>query len=54
MFVIIGLVLGALLGAMRARKRGGNRADMALYATIHGIIFALLGLFITIAVERML
>jgi flagellar motor component MotA len=39
---------------VNARKRGGNRLDMAQYAGVWGIIGALLGLIATIAVERMI
>lgn len=32
-------IAGALLGIYRARKRGGNRADMAQYAIGFGLAF---------------
>lgn len=54
MIVLAGLVFGALTGASLARKRGGNRLDMAQYAAGFAIAFALVGLFVTIFVERML
>ncbi|MFA5538345.1 MAG: hypothetical protein WCZ72_08825 [Gemmobacter sp.] len=54
MIVIAGFVLGALWGAYLARRRRGNRLDMAQYAAGFGIAFALLGLFATIFLERML
>lgn len=54
MFVIAGLVGGALAGALLARKRGGKVLDMAQYAAGFGIAFALAGLFVTIILERML
>lgn len=54
MIVLAGLIGGALAGALHARKRGGNRLDMAQYAAVYGIIFALLGLFATIGLERIL
>jgi hypothetical protein len=50
--VLIALVLGALVGFLRARKRGGNGFDKAQYAAVHAIIFGLVGLFITIFVLR--
>lgn len=52
MIILSGLVFGALLGAGRARRRGGNGADIAQYATVHGILFALIGLFVTLALGR--
>jgi hypothetical protein len=54
MIVLGGLVFGGLFGALRARARQGNRLDIAQYAAVHGIAFALAGLFLTIALERML
>lgn len=53
MIVIAGLLFGALLGAVRARARGGNRLDIAQYAAAHAIAFALLGLFATLMIDRM-
>lgn len=54
MFVIGGLLLGAVGGGLRARARGGKAADIAQYATIYGILFGLIGLFLTIFLDRML
>lgn len=54
MFVIGGFLLGALAGGFRARARGGKVADILQYAFVHGLIFALAGLFVTISLDRML
>ncbi|WP_167852637.1 hypothetical protein [Pseudotabrizicola sediminis] len=54
MIVLAGLVLGAIFGAYTARKRGGNRLDMAQYAAGYAIALMLLGLFVTIFIERVL
>lgn len=54
MFVIGGLLLGAIGGGLRARARGGKPADIAQYATVYGILFGLIGLFVTIILDRML
>ncbi|SLN12940.1 hypothetical protein PSA7680_00224 [Pseudoruegeria aquimaris] len=54
MIVIAGLVLGAALGALRAKKRGGNGKDMAQWAFVHALIFATAGLFITLFIHRSL
>ncbi len=53
MIVIAGLVLGAALGGYTAAKRGGKRLDILQYAAGFGIAFCLLGVFVTIFVERM-
>lgn len=54
MIVIAGALGGALWGGMLARRRGGARADIAQYAAGFAIAGAILGLFATIAVDRML
>ncbi len=54
MIAIFGALLGAVSGALRARRRGGNRLDMLQYGAVHALIFALIGLFATILVERMI
>ena len=54
MFVIGGVLLGAIGGGLRARSRGGKPADIAQYATVYGILFGVIGLFITIYLDRML
>ncbi len=54
MFVIGGLVLGAIGGALVARRGGGKAADMAQYAAGFGIAFGLAGLFLTLILDRLL
>ena len=54
MFVIGGLILGAFGGGLTAKKRGGKLADIAQYAAVYGILFGLLGLFVTLILDRML
>ncbi len=54
MFVIGGLVLGAIGGGLTARQRGGKPADIVQYAAVYAIIFGLIGLFVTLFLDRML
>jgi hypothetical protein len=54
MFVIGGLLLGAIAGGIRAKTRGGKAADIAQYAVVYAILFGLIGLFITVYLDRML
>ena len=54
MVVLAGLVIGALWGVQVARRRRGNRMDIAQYAAVGAIAGGLLGLFATIGLERML
>lgn len=51
-YVLAACVIGALIGAYRARRRGGKLADMLHYAAIHAIPLMLLALFITIYLDR--
>lgn len=48
MLIFVGLLLGAVLGVMAARRRGGDAADMAQYAAAYGIGFAIIGLALTL------
>jgi hypothetical protein len=54
MFVIGGFALGAIGGALTARRRGGKAADIAQYAAVFAILFGLIGLFLTLFLDRML
>ena len=54
MIVIFGAVAGAAWGGYLARKRGGNRLDIAQYATSSAIAFGLLALFASIFLARVL
>ena len=47
-----GLLVGAILGAGRARQKGGNGLDMAQWAAVCALIGAILGLFTMIALQR--
>ncbi|WP_417729517.1 hypothetical protein [Roseovarius sp.] len=52
MIVIIGAILGALTGALMARRRKGKLADILQYAFVLALIFALVGLFVTLIIHR--
>ena len=51
--VILGAVLGAAIGALVARRRKGNVADMLQYGFVFCVIFALAGLFMMIVILRL-
>lgn len=53
MIVIGAALIGAVLGGLKAKKRGGAVADIAQYAAIYAIIFTLVGLLATIAIHRL-
>ena len=52
MIILGALLIGVGLGLRAARKRNGNRLDMAQYAAGYGIAFTLLGVLVTIIIER--
>lgn len=54
MIILTSLVVGALIGALTARRRGGNGLDMAQYAGVGAILGVILGAGGTIALERLL
>lgn len=53
MIIFAGIVLGAFWGARVARKRKGNRLDIAQYAAGFGILGAIIGVFLSVAVDRL-
>lgn len=53
MIVIAGFLLGAAFGARKALKSGGKRLDALQYGAGFGIAFALLGLFLTLFIDRL-
>lgn len=44
--------IGAVIGALNARRRGGKRLDILQYAAAHGMAFAIVGLFVTVFLSR--
>ena len=53
MIMIASALIGIALGLNSARRRNGNRLDMAQYAAGYGIAFAIIGLFLGIVIERL-
>ncbi|MCF7701579.1 hypothetical protein [Loktanella sp. M215] len=47
-----GIVLGALIGAIRARMRGGKLLDMLQWGAAFAIILGIVGLFILVFIQR--
>lgn len=47
-------IIGVLIGGLTARKRGGNRLDIAQYAAGFGIAFMLIGLILTVMLDRLI
>ncbi|MFP7673289.1 apolipoprotein acyltransferase [Marivita sp. S0852] len=53
MIVIAGAILGAIIGAVTAKKRNGSRADIWQYGAVYAIAFSLGGLILTIIIEKL-
>lgn len=51
-YPLASLVLGALLGAWGARRRGGKRLDLLQWAAAGAIMGGLVGLFVLISIMR--
>lgn len=52
--IVIGLaLLGIIIGGMTARKRHGNRKDIAQYAVGYGMAFLIVGMFLTVIIDRL-
>jgi hypothetical protein len=54
MIVIGAVLLGILLGVFKARKRGGNIADMLQYGAVYAIAFGIVAVIATIVIHRVL
>lgn len=51
-YPLSGIVLGALIGAFRAKGRGGKGLDLLQWGAVFAIIGGLIGLFALIIIER--
>ena len=52
MIVIVAAVLGALIGGFTAKRRNGNRLDILQYAAGYAMAFGILGMLVTVIVDR--
>mgnify|MGYP000107528823 FL=1 len=51
--IVIGLaIIGAIIGGTTAKKRRGNRKDIAQYAAGYAMAFLIVGMFITVIIDR--
>lgn len=53
MIGILMTLLGGVIGWRVAKKRGGNRLDIAQYVAAYGLAFAILGLFVGVIFDRL-
>jgi hypothetical protein len=54
MIPLLGLLIGAIFGALRAKARGGKGKDMLQWGAVFAIIFGVIGVFILIILQRSL
>ncbi len=54
MIVLVLAICGALLGGFTARKRKGNRKDIAQYAAGYAMAFIIVGMILTVILDRVL
>ncbi|WP_210527559.1 hypothetical protein [Rubellimicrobium arenae] len=47
-----GLLLGAILGGLNARRRGGRRLDLLQWTAVGAIVGAIVGVFLLVILER--
>lgn len=50
MIMISAVVLGAFIGAFRAKKRQASRLDILQYTAVYAIAFFVVAMFITVAI----
>lgn len=53
MIVLAAAFFGVLVGVLTARNRRGNKKDMAQYGAGFGLFFLVLGVIVTIIVDRL-
>ncbi len=51
-YPLAGLLIGAILGTLGARRQGGKRLDLLQWAAVGSIIGGIVGLFVLIFIER--
>ena len=51
-YPLSGIVIGVIVGALRAKMRGGKLLDVLQWGAVFGMIFGLIGLFILVMIER--
>jgi hypothetical protein len=46
--LLVIFIIGAVFGAVRASRRGGDRLDQLQYAAAHGILFVLIAVTVSV------
>lgn len=51
-YPLAGILIGAILGSLKARRRDGTVLDMLQWGAVFAVIGAIVGLFVLIFIER--
>ncbi len=51
-YPLSGFLVGAVLGAVGARRQGGKTVDLLQWAAVGGLIFGVIGMFVLVFIER--
>lgn len=54
MIVIAAALIGAILGGIAAKRRGGNKLDIAQYVAGYAMAFIVISLIATVVIDRVL
>lgn len=54
MFITLSALLGAIIGGVTARKRKGNRLDIAQYAAGYALAFTVVSMVVAVILDRTL
>lgn len=54
MIVIAAALIGAILGGLAAKRRGGNKLDIAQYSAGYAMAFIVVALIATVVIDRVL
>ena len=51
-FPLSGIIIGAILGVFRAKRRGGIFLDLLQWGVVNAIIFGVIGMLVLVIIER--
>jgi hypothetical protein len=54
MIVLVAALIGAIFGAVTAKRRSGNKLDIAQYAAGYEMAFIVVALIATVVIDRVL
>ena len=51
-FPLSGIIIGAIFGVFRAKRRGGVFLDLLQWGVVNAIIFGVIGMLVLVIIER--